>query len=85
MLAAACSGRDAELALIAARLADREAGTAILVRGPAGIGKTALIDEAVRRACRPGGSCGPSAIRRRRAWRWPGFTSFFSRCCRWLT
>ena len=44
-------GRDAELALIAARLADREAGTAILVRGPAGIGKTAIIDEAVRRAC----------------------------------
>ncbi len=42
-------GRDAELALIGARLADREAGTAILVRGPAGIGKTALIDEAVRR------------------------------------
>jgi DNA-binding CsgD family transcriptional regulator len=43
-------GRDAERALIAARLADREAGTAILVRGPAGIGKTALIDEAVRQA-----------------------------------
>jgi DNA-binding CsgD family transcriptional regulator len=41
-------GRDAELALIAACLADREAGNAILVRGPAGIGKTALIDEAVR-------------------------------------
>ena len=45
-------GRDTEQALIAARLADREAGIAILVRGPAGIGKTALIDEAVRRACR---------------------------------
>ena len=43
-------GRDAELALIAARLADREVGAAILVRGPAGIGKTAIIDEAVRRA-----------------------------------
>jgi DNA-binding CsgD family transcriptional regulator len=43
-------GRDAEQALIAARLADRESGTAILVRGPAGIGKTALIDEIVRRA-----------------------------------
>lgn len=43
-------GRDAEQALIAARLADRESGTAILVRGPAGIGKTALIDEVVRRA-----------------------------------
>ncbi len=43
-------GRDTEQALIAARLADREAGIAILVRGPAGIGKTALIDEAVRRA-----------------------------------
>ena len=43
-------GRDPELALIAARLADWEAGAAILVRGPAGIGKTALIDEAVRQA-----------------------------------
>jgi DNA-binding CsgD family transcriptional regulator len=43
-------GRDAERALIAARLAEREAGIAIVVRGPAGIGKTALIDEAVRRA-----------------------------------
>ena len=43
-------GRDAEQDLISARLADREAGSAILVRGPAGIGKTALIDEAVRRA-----------------------------------
>jgi DNA-binding CsgD family transcriptional regulator/tetratricopeptide (TPR) repeat protein len=41
-------GRDAEQTLIAARLADRETGTAILVRGPAGIGKTALIDAAVR-------------------------------------
>jgi DNA-binding CsgD family transcriptional regulator len=43
-------GRDAEQALIAARLADREDGAAILVRGPAGIGKTALVDEAIRRA-----------------------------------
>jgi len=43
-------GRHAEQALIADRLADLEAGTAILVRGPAGIGKTALIDEAVRQA-----------------------------------
>ena len=43
-------GRDPELALIAGRLADWEAGAAILVRGPAGIGKTALIDEAVRQA-----------------------------------
>jgi DNA-binding CsgD family transcriptional regulator len=43
-------GRDAELALIDARLTDRETGTAILVRGPAGIGKTALVDEVVRRA-----------------------------------
>jgi DNA-binding CsgD family transcriptional regulator len=45
-------GRDAELGLIAACLADREAGTAVLIRGPAGIGKTALIDEAVWRAGR---------------------------------
>ncbi len=43
-------GRDPELALIDTRLADRETGTAFLVRGPAGIGKTALVDEAVRRA-----------------------------------
>ena len=43
-------GWHAEQALIAGRLADLEAGTAILVRGPAGIGKTALIDEAVRQA-----------------------------------
>ncbi len=43
-------GRDPELALIAGRLADWEAGAAIVVRGPAGIGKTALIDEAVRQA-----------------------------------
>jgi DNA-binding NarL/FixJ family response regulator len=43
-------GRDAEQTLIAARLADREAGAAIMVRGPAGIGKTALVDEAARRA-----------------------------------
>jgi Cdc6-like AAA superfamily ATPase len=45
-------GRDAEQTLIAARLADRESGTAIVVRGPAGIGKTALVDEAVRLASR---------------------------------
>src|ERR1700691_98416 len=45
-------GRDAERALIAARLADRETGTAILVRAPAGVGKTALIDEAMRQAGR---------------------------------
>ena len=56
-------GRDAEQALIAARLADREAGTAILVRGSAGIGKTALIDEVVRqvsparRVLRAAGHC----------------------------
>ena len=43
-------GRGVEQALIAACLADREGGTAILVRGPAGIGKTTLVDEAVRRA-----------------------------------
>jgi DNA-binding CsgD family transcriptional regulator len=42
-------GRDAEQDLICARLTDPEAGAAILVRGPAGIGKTALIDEAMRR------------------------------------
>ena len=46
-------GWHAEQALIADRLADREAGTAVLVRGPAGIGKTAFIDEAVRRTRPP--------------------------------
>jgi hypothetical protein len=43
-------GRDAETTLIAARLADLDAGTAILVRGAAGIGKTALVDEAMQLA-----------------------------------
>ena len=43
-------GRDAERALIAARLAQRETGAAIVVRGPAGVGKTALVDDAVRHA-----------------------------------
>src|SRR5271156_3953674 len=43
-------GRGVEQALIADCLADRDAGTTILVRGPAGIGKTALVDEAVRQA-----------------------------------
>ena len=42
-------GRDPELSLIAATLADRERGAAIVIRGPAGIGKTALVEEAVRR------------------------------------
>ena len=43
-------GRDPELSLIATTLADRERGAAIVIRGPAGIGKTALVEEAVRRA-----------------------------------
>jgi predicted ATPase len=43
-------GREAELSLIAACRADGEAGTAILIRGAAGIGKTALVEEAVRLA-----------------------------------
>lgn len=60
-------GRDTEQALIAARLADRESGTTILVRGPAGIGKTALIDEVVRRAGPSRRILRPSAARRRRA------------------
>jgi AAA ATPase domain len=45
-------GRDAEQSLIAARLADRESGAVIVIRGPVGIGKTALVDEAMRRASR---------------------------------
>src|ERR1700690_34350 len=43
-------GREAEQALIAARLDHREGGAAILVRGPAGIGKSALVNDAVQRA-----------------------------------
>jgi DNA-binding CsgD family transcriptional regulator len=43
-------GRDPELSLIASVLADRERGAAIVIRGPAGIGKTALVEEAVRGA-----------------------------------
>jgi DNA-binding CsgD family transcriptional regulator len=43
-------GREAERALIAACLGDQPGGAAILVRGPAGIGKSALVDDAVQRA-----------------------------------
>jgi DNA-binding CsgD family transcriptional regulator len=43
-------GRGAEQALIAARLDNQDGGAAILVRGPAGIGKSALVDDAVRQA-----------------------------------
>jgi hypothetical protein len=46
-------GREAEQALIAARLNDGQGGrggAAILIRGPAGIGKSALVDDAVQRA-----------------------------------
>jgi AAA ATPase domain len=43
-------GREAEQALIAARLGHPDEGAAILVRGPAGIGKSALVDDAVQRA-----------------------------------
>ena len=42
-------GRDAEQAVIAARLDNRDRGAAILVRGQAGIGKSALVDDAVQR------------------------------------
>jgi DNA-binding CsgD family transcriptional regulator len=42
--------RLAEQALIAERLDDRQSGAAILLRGPAGIGKSALAEHAVRRA-----------------------------------
>jgi AAA ATPase domain len=46
-------GREAEQALIAACLNDGQGGrggAAILIRGPAGIGKSALVDDAVQRA-----------------------------------
>jgi DNA-binding CsgD family transcriptional regulator len=42
--------RGAEQALIAGRLDDPQNGAAILVRGPAGVGKSALVEDAVRRA-----------------------------------
>jgi DNA-binding CsgD family transcriptional regulator len=41
-------GRDPELSLIASHLADRGHGTAIVVLGAPGIGKTALVEEAIR-------------------------------------
>jgi DNA-binding CsgD family transcriptional regulator len=43
-------GREAEQALIAARMGSLDGGAAILVRGPAGIGKSALVEDAVQRA-----------------------------------
>ena len=43
-------GRLAEQALIAERLDDPQSGAAILLRGPAGVGKSALVEDAVRRA-----------------------------------
>lgn len=42
--------RVAEQALIAERLNDPQNGAAILLRGPAGVGKTALVEDALRRA-----------------------------------
>ncbi len=42
--------RLAEQALIAERLADLQGGAAIVLRGPAGVGKSALVENAVRRA-----------------------------------
>src|SRR5271154_1787723 len=41
--------RIAEQALIAARMDDPESGAAILLRGPAGVGKSALAENAVLR------------------------------------
>jgi DNA-binding CsgD family transcriptional regulator len=43
-------GRLAEQALIAERLDDSQSGAAILLRGPAGVGKSALVEDTVRRA-----------------------------------
>ncbi|HTZ29191.1 MAG TPA: LuxR C-terminal-related transcriptional regulator [Streptosporangiaceae bacterium] len=42
--------RAAEQVLIAERLDDRQSGAAIVLRGPAGVGKSALVEDAVRRA-----------------------------------
>jgi len=56
---AAFVGRGRELDVLAARLAphDQPAGGALLISGPAGVGKTRLIDEAVRR------TAGPAVVR----------------------
>ena len=53
--AVAFVGRGRELDVLAARLAphDRAAGGVLLISGPAGVGKTRLLDEAIRRAARP--------------------------------
>ena len=52
---AAFVGRGRELDVLAAHLAPRDqpAGGVLLISGPAGVGKTRLIDEAVRRAAGP--------------------------------
>jgi DNA-binding CsgD family transcriptional regulator len=57
---AAFAGRDSELAALAAMLgagdvpaAERAPGGVVLVSGPAGVGKTRLVDEALRRAAGP--------------------------------
>ena len=48
-------GRGRELGALAARLAarDRLSGGVLLISGPAGVGKTRLVDEAIRRAAGP--------------------------------
>ena len=48
-------GRGPELDALAAHLAaqDRPSGGVLLISGPAGVGKTRLVDEAVRRAAGP--------------------------------
>jgi hypothetical protein len=57
-------GRDPELSLIASHLADREHGTAIVVLGAPGIGKTALVEEAIRLTS-PGRPADPTDVRQR--------------------
>ena len=60
---AAFVGRGPELDALAAHLAaqDRPAGGVLLVSGPAGVGKTRLVDEAVRRAAGPAAARGTGA------------------------
>ena len=55
-------GRDEELALVAARLRDREHGAIVVVTGEAGAGKTTLVRAAVHDARAAGAAVGVGAV-----------------------
>jgi len=55
-------GRDEELALVAARLRDREHGAIVVVTGEAGAGKTTLVRAAVHDARTAGAAVGVGAV-----------------------